>query len=85
MFSSLWVLIFVLFFNYGFSNPQQLECGMENIGKGILIGGKASKSLVSTWKIAVYRNDSNSEFVYKCGGVLINQDTAVTGEKYELK
>jgi len=81
MFSSFFNVIVLIFINYySSSNCQQLECGIESPLVGFSFGGKRSQSYESPWKIALFRNDGKSEFSYNCGGVLINNDTVVTGE-----
>lgn len=74
MCSSFWKVLLVLVFNYDFSSSQ------DSIIMSIL-NGEVSESYESPWKVAIFRNDSDGEFEYKCGGSLINKDTVVTGKK----
>lgn len=50
---------------------------------GLISNGHPSEILKSPWKAAIYRNDfkKNLEiFSYTCGGVLISEDSVLTGK-----
>lgn len=79
MFSYFWVAI--LFFKIDFSSSQQQQCGKESVGGGLSYGGVPSESYESPWKVAIIFKYDNGTRAYICGGVLINNDTVVTGKK----
>jgi Trypsin len=70
-----------------FSSSQNNECGVEYESPGRIVGGKKLKKHEAPWKVAMFRNDLHigiDKFEYACGGVLISDETVVTGKKTKI-
>lgn len=78
------IFVILIIFNNRASS-QSDQCGIEYKSEGRVRGGEPSKRFESPWKIAILRNDNdNEQFEYSCGGVLIDEDTVVTGKKFKI-